>query len=285
MMMMRRRGSLFAMIAALGLVGYLWGSDGSNAQVAETEYEDTGPTDKVADVSANSLTTGVKLVPDLVVEPAAGHAAEPGAKLAAEPVRVLSGLIVGRRPKSAFVGRRFNLAWRDWAGYATLFLRTAGNSLETLKMADGRTFMGEVARGVPDGHGLLITADGTNQKGEWHLGSAYRVSGTWVAPDGTKEIGTWNYDGTPNGGTILWKDGRVYKGDWSVREGAPEAPEGMGTMTWPDGRTYTGNFLDGKMDGAGKMTYPDGKVKEGNWAQGKLIDVSGKSGSGAKPTP
>jgi hypothetical protein len=89
-----------------------------------------------------------------------------------------------------------------------------------------------------------------------------------VAPDGTKEVGTWNRDGTKCGGTITWKDGREYKGDWKITEGAPELPDGVGAMSWPDGRKYTGEFHDGNMDGTGKMTYPDGKIEDGLWKQG-----------------
>ncbi|MGD0058960.1 MAG: hypothetical protein ABSD58_06020 [Verrucomicrobiia bacterium] len=192
-----------------------------------------------------------------------------------------SALSMGAQPAEAstnrFVSEPFNLGRADWSGQVGQFLRAEGKNLQTLKLPDGTVFLGEVARGVPDGHGVFTQANGTNQEGEWRHGDAYRISGTWVGSDGTKEVGTWNYDGTPCGGTIFWKDGRVYKGDWELREGEPESPDGKGTMTWPDGRTYTGHFLDGKMDGAGKMTYPDGKVEDGTWMQGKFMD--------AVPTP
>jgi hypothetical protein len=80
-------------------------------------------------------------------------------------------------------------------------------------------------------------------------------------------VGTWNLDGTKSGGTITWKDGREYKGDWIVAEHGSEAPDGMGTMTWPDGRQYVGQFRYGKMDGTGKMTYPSGTVQDGLWKE------------------
>jgi hypothetical protein len=171
---------------------------------------------------------------------------------------------------NGIVSGPFNLAMRDWSGEVGEFMKAEGKNLQTLQLRDGTVFVGEVTRGVPDGHGVFTQANGTNQEGEWRHGKAYRISGTWVGPDGTKEIGTWNYDGTPCGGTIFWRDGRVYKGDWRLEEGVPEAPDGEGTMTWPDGRTYTGHFLDGKMDGSGKMSYPDGKIEEGTWMQDKF---------------
>jgi hypothetical protein len=137
----------------------------------------------------------------------------------------------------------------------------------SLVMHDGTIYEGEMKGGKPNGLGTVTDARGTYQKGEWRDGRIYRVSGTCVLPDGTKEEGTWNNDGTTCGGTIWWPDGHIYKGDWVVTEGRAESPYGMGTMTWPDGRQYAGHFVNGKMDGAGKMTYPDGKVEDGAWVQ------------------
>lgn len=173
---------------------------------------------------------------------------------------------------NGFASAPFSLGVRDWSGQVGEFVKSEGKDLETIQLRDGTVFVGEVAGGVPDGHGVLTQTNGTKQEGEWRHGRAYRLSGTWVGPDGTKEIGTWNDDGTTSGGTILWKDGRVYKGDWRLMgAGTPDVPDGTGAMTWPDGRTYTGHFLDGEMDGAGKMTYPDGKIEDGTWMQGKFM--------------
>jgi hypothetical protein len=140
----------------------------------------------------------------------------------------------------------------------------------TLMTRDGAVYEGELKDGRPNGQGTFTDPRGTYQKGEWRNGAAYRVSGTCVFPDGTKEEGTWNNDGSRCGGTIWWKDGRIYKGDWLVADGQNESPYGAGAMTWPDGRQYTGHFVNGKMDGAGKMTYPDGRVEDGTWKQDAL---------------
>ncbi len=100
---------------------------------------------------------------------------------------------------------------------------------------------------------------------------AYRVTGTCVLPDGTREEGTWNNDGSKCGGTIWFADKRIYKGDWIIVDGQAELPYGAGTMTWPDGRQYAGGFVNGKKDGIGKMTYPDGRVEEGPWSQDAFV--------------
>jgi hypothetical protein len=139
-----------------------------------------------------------------------------------------------------------------------------------VELPDGTTFEGEVRDGRPNGPGVLTDLNGTHQEGEWRNGDVYKVTGTLVYPDGTKEIGTWNANGFKSGGTIVWKDGRQYKGDWKLSENAPEQPDGEGEMTWPDGRKYVGQFHNGTMDGSGKMTYPDGRVEDGSWKAGKF---------------
>jgi hypothetical protein len=144
----------------------------------------------------------------------------------------------------------------------------------TLTRLDGTKYVGGIKNGLQDGRGTLTTPAGTNQHGEWRNGLEYRISGTWVSPEGVKETGTWNRDGTKSGGTITWPDGRQYQGDWKLVTGAPEQPDGMGTMTWPDGRKYVGQFRDGNMDGAGTMTYPNGKIEDGLWKQGKFVGTA-----------
>ena len=153
-----------------------------------------------------------------------------------------------------------------------LFLPTI-RATQKIILPNGTLYEGEIdIDGKPDGQGRVRTQIGTDQQGEWHHGEAYRITGTWIAADGTREVGTWNRDDTKCGGTIYWTDGRKYEGDWRIIEGTPERPHGMGVMTWPDGRTYTGHFSDGDMDGPGKMTWPDGKVQTGSWLHGQFHD-------------
>ncbi len=141
----------------------------------------------------------------------------------------------------------------------------------SLSFADGSRYVGGFHDGQPNGQGTLSVPGGTIQQGEWRDGKNYRTTGTLIGPDRTKEVGTWNFDGTKCGGTIAWTDGRGYSGDWKVFKDSGELPDGAGTMTWPDGRKYVGQFHDGKMDGAGKMTYPGRKVEEGLWKQGVFV--------------
>ena len=148
------------------------------------------------------------------------------------------------------------------------------NPRVTFVLPDGSTYDGEVIGDKPNGWGTFTDPRGTHQQGEWRHGDPYQVTGTWVSPDGTIEVGTWNADGTQSGGTITWKDGRQYKGDWELVGGGTEQPSGSGEMRWPDGRQYVGRFRDGKMEGKGRMTYPDGKVEDGWWEQDKLVEAA-----------
>ena len=147
------------------------------------------------------------------------------------------------------------------------------NSHGYMMSPDGSVYEGEVTGNVPNGRGTVTDMRGTHQRGEWRNGRAYRLSGTWVGPDGTKEEGTWNLDGNKSGGTITYPDGRVYKGDWRIVAGKSELPHGSGTMTWPDGRKYVGQFQNGRMDGRGVMNYPGGKVEDGLWKQGEFLEA------------
>jgi len=117
--------------------------------------------------------------------------------------------------------------------------------------------------------GKVRSPDGSELTMEWDNGH-YDQEGTEVEPDGTKYVGVWKYGGKSSG-TITWKDGRGYKGDWTDIEGKADLPDGEGEMTWPDGRKYVGDFRNGKRDGGGKMNYADGHVEEGLWRDDKFI--------------
>jgi len=151
---------------------------------------------------------------------------------------------------------------------------------------DGAKYVGEFGeKGVENGKGERVNKNGVTLSGEWKDGEIVRgvlskpngaklelvkngnqmdMEGIEVCEDGTKYVGVWKHNGK-SAGTITWKDGKEYKGDWKIIEGKPDLPDGEGAMTWPDGRKFVGEFRDGKMHGAGKMTYADGRVEEGFW--------------------
>jgi hypothetical protein len=136
------------------------------------------------------------------------------------------------------------------------------------------TFEGDLRDGTPVGQGTLTAPNGLNQYGEWSNGTPYKLRGTYVARDGTRETGIWNYDGSKCGGTIIWKDGRVYVGDWKLIANGADIPDGMGTMTWPDGRVYVGEFRNGRLDGKGRMVNPRGITQDGLWKRDHFVGPS-----------
>ncbi len=120
----------------------------------------------------------------------------------------------------------------------------------TLLLPDGTLYEGQLNNNsVPDGQGHLLGQNGTDQHGEWRYGRIFRVTGTWVALNGTKEVGTWNVDGTKSGGTIHWTTGWTYVGDWWVTDGYAELPHGRGVMTSPDGKVEDGLWQRGNFVG------------------------------------
>lgn len=113
----------------------------------------------------------------------------------------------------------------DGQKYVGQIQRGVPNGPGMIAAPDGRKYVGEFKDGLYNGQGTLTASNGTSQRGEWRASKEYKVSGTWVSPDGTTELGTWNGDGSPSGGSITWKDGREYAGDWKLTYGAVELPE------------------------------------------------------------
>lgn len=185
----------------------------------------------------------------------------------------------GQGRLTAVDGRRWEGEWK--AGHLVKGLFTAPT---------GERYEGEWKGFKTHGYGRFTKPAGDDYSGEFRDGEAYKVKGTQYYADGTKQVGEWNKDGSKSGGTITWKDGREYKGDWKVVHGIVDPPDGEGTMAWPDGKKYEGEWKDGKTHGFGKMTFADGKVQEGIWRNDKFVSaqttppasptaISGKQGS------
>jgi hypothetical protein len=73
----------------------------------------------------------------------------------------------------------------------------------------------------------------------------------------------------PHGtGTMVNKDGSVYRGEWY--EGKKHGP---GTVTYPDGTTYTGTWVEGLRHGKGRYTVPSGASFEVLYRRGELVGL------------
>jgi hypothetical protein len=243
---MKRRSRFLMAVSILGLFPFLCGCGKSNDQASGIHRNEAKPPGKVKSSDTNG--PGAVAVPGETNRVGGVTEGQSGGE---EPF-TLSG---SAKPVDTTEGFEINPHGRS-------------------TLPDGTIYEGETFGDVPRGWGTVTDPRGTHLEGEYRDGKMYRVSGTWVQSDGTKEEGTWNRDGSKSGGTITWPDGRVYKGDWKVVEGAPEAPHGSGTMTWPDGRKYVGEFQDGQMNGRGLMNYPERKVEDGFWTHGKFVGAA-----------
>lgn len=170
-----------------------------------------------------------------------------------------------------FDGSHFGLALADWRPDSQ-FASAKTETLDFIQSTSGATFGGVVSGGSPSGWGVFNQPNGTRLEGEWHDGVPYRISGRVFLPDGIVEEGTWDYVKGTGHGTITWRDGRTYQGDWKIAAGDyPELPEGVGAMTWADGHKYVGHFYNGQMHGWGTMTQTDGKIVDGLWQRGDFM--------------
>ena len=120
--------------------------------------------------------------------------------------------------------------------------------------------------------------------------------GTHTWAHGDKYVGEWKDDAIHGQGTMIYADGRVYKGKYKAyarTQGTMEWPDGFkytgkwgedgqqpngfGTYTSPDGASYVGEFKDGGYHGKGTYTFANGKVLSGIWADGKYLYKSVES--------
>ena len=44
---------------------------------------------------------------------------------------------------------------------------------------------------------------------------------------------------------------------------------GQGTLKWKDGKHYKGEFVKDKREGRGVFTWKDGRIYDGEWKKGK----------------
>jgi len=129
--------------------------------------------------------------------------------------------------------------------------------VDTILLADGSLYMGQIADSLFNGHGLLIYADGTVYEGDW-------------------KDGLW--DGQ---GTLVYPDGDIYKGTFRAH-----VKEGKGTYIYNTGARYDGEWKNDMFNGNGKLLFEDGGVYDGAWKNdkkhgyGQLIPPKGASSTG-----
>lgn len=137
------------------------------------------------------------------------------------------------------------------------------NGRGVMEYATGHTYTGEFKNGMREGEGAMTLPGGRTLKGRFQYNTIF--DGTYTYPDGKVYTGQWELRERNGRGLLKYADGRVYEGEFKSG-----LRHGRGVMTWPSGRRYEGDFVRGKRTGRGTMTYPDGRVYTGDFVDGEL---------------
>lgn len=114
-----------------------------------------------------------------------------------------------------------------------------------IRNADGSEFIGETVHGQWHGQGCIM----------YHQKDA----------QGRVEYAGLFRGGQRHGyGSMLWKDGTNYMGEWKRNR-----PSGFGFEAYPNGSYYQGTFENDQRDGIGVYEFPDGLYYSGGWRHGK----------------
>ena len=133
-----------------------------------------------------------------------------------------------------------------------------------LQLEEGK-YVGEILNGQPNGKGKLYydatdSKERTYYEGDWKNGKRCGY-GTLEWKDGSKYVGDWDRDENWTGkGKYYLANGDRYEGDF-----ANNAITGYGIYYMSDGRRYEGYFKDGNYNGKGKFFWPNGDKYEGDF--------------------
>lgn len=128
-----------------------------------------------------------------------------------------------------------------------------------------KLYYGNFLDGDFNGIGKIIVAKGSEPleiiRAEFEHGVMIDGLSLYFAPDFYAELKIRN--GTINYGTIVFKNGIIYKGGMNGKE-----IYGFGVCIYPDGSTYHGNWINGKKFGTGVFKHSDGtEILKSNWGQ------------------
>lgn len=106
--------------------------------------------------------------------------------------------------------------------------------------------------------------DGSTYTGEMSSEKRHGY-GVYVLPTKTYK-GEWVNDLRHGNGMQIWKDGRVYEGQYRMGR-----MDGHGRMEWraeSGTQVYVGQYKDDRKHGEGKFSWPDGRAYDGAWKSG-----------------
>ena len=117
---------------------------------------------------------------------------------------------------------------------------------------------------MPDGYAEMDIGSGI-LKGEF-LNGQLNGKGTIIWKDGRSYTGDWVKDKWDGKGIYVYSNGDRYEGEFKPGGWASYGlAHGKGTFIWVNGDKYVGQYKNDKRDGYGVYTYANGDRYEGSW--------------------
>lgn len=124
--------------------------------------------------------------------------------------------------------------------------------------SDFKNYTGDFIRGIKNGNGDVIFANGDTYSGEWKDGVRYGI-GTYTWTDGAKYVGEWKDNNRDGQGTYTYAGGSYYIGEYKDNR-----MHGQGTYTIPDNRVDSGYFENDQLNGEAVIRYSSGNKYVGH---------------------
>ncbi len=136
------------------------------------------------------------------------------------------------------------------------------NKEQTLKLDDGKEYVGMVENGVPNGQGTLTDMMGSEWKGNFVDGKLEGF-GTYCGYDLEEYEGFFKNGVFSGYGHLSRANGDEL---WGMFENGKS--NGVGRCEYTTACVYEGGWVNGYMEGMGWMTWPVGDVYFGEWKSG-----------------
>ena len=133
-----------------------------------------------------------------------------------------------------------------------------------ITFANGNTYDGEFAYGVPNGKGLMKFKGGSEYLGDFKNGKM-EGQGTILLASGDSYLGDWKDGEAEGNGTYKKNDGSSFKGQF--KNGMRQ---GKGIVTWKTGDTLRGEWQEDKLSGKAIFEFANGDVLETKWQTGNM---------------
>lgn len=123
---------------------------------------------------------------------------------------------------------------------------------------------------LPDGNGIMVYSDDSEEAGYWRRGELVAREGTLPVRENIKEVpldpGCIKGNCENGTGVYVYSDKSRYEG--TFRNGYPH---GQGKIMYTNGDVYEGRLELGELHGRGKLIAGSGHTVEGYWEKGRYV--------------